>query len=264
MLLVAVLETTLFAELKLPPFKINPARGVDLPDLDLGVKSPSKNFCTSEPYFSAYERLLGSSHDVLVLLTDYQEAKKKPPVRLQLISAKFLRASQIADEGLCKIAKKHRAWLAEKEEAKAQRLFRFLAYVNQSDWRAKRILELIDVMQDETAVIARIEKSRTHFAATNSKRLKKNGIPLPDSELECIQRIAEVKPIYYGVLDAAENWLTEVVKDSARPPSETESKALLKSPLDGMIGMSLALQWRFNFGKIFGVNSNTEAEDCDE
>lgn len=59
MLLVGVLEKSVFAGLGVPPLRINPARGVDLPDLDLGVKSPSKNYCTSEPFFSAYERLLG-------------------------------------------------------------------------------------------------------------------------------------------------------------------------------------------------------------
>ncbi|MGL4419394.1 MAG: hypothetical protein ACRCZF_01895, partial [Gemmataceae bacterium] len=62
MLLVAVLEKHTFKGLKAPPLRINPARGVDLPDLDLGVKSPSENFCTSEPYYSAYERLIGSEH----------------------------------------------------------------------------------------------------------------------------------------------------------------------------------------------------------
>lgn len=59
MLLVAVLETQTFIGEKVAPLRVNPARGVDLPDLDLGVKSPSENFCTSEPFFSAYERHAG-------------------------------------------------------------------------------------------------------------------------------------------------------------------------------------------------------------
>src|SRR5207237_3110019 len=103
MVLVAVLETYTFAKLNIPPLRINPAKGVDLPDLDLGVKSPSENFCTSEPFFSPYERLLGSDHDVLVLLTDYQEAKKKPPLRLQIIDFRYLTKSQVADKNLCRI-----------------------------------------------------------------------------------------------------------------------------------------------------------------
>ncbi|HUY90148.1 MAG TPA: hypothetical protein VMV10_15530 [Pirellulales bacterium] len=85
MLLVGVLETSTFRGLEIPALRINPARGIDLPDLDLGVKSPSENYCTSEPFFSAYERLLGSEYDILVLLTDYQTAKKSPPLKLQII-----------------------------------------------------------------------------------------------------------------------------------------------------------------------------------
>lgn len=50
MLFVAVLETMTFRDVEIPPLHINPARGVDLPDIDLNIKSPSQNYCTSEPY----------------------------------------------------------------------------------------------------------------------------------------------------------------------------------------------------------------------
>jgi hypothetical protein len=123
MLLVAVLETFTFTGMAIAPFRINPARGIDLPDLDLGVKSPSENYCTSEPFFSAYERLIGSEHDVLVLLTDYQEAKKRPPLRLQIIQWRYLRGSQVADHNLCRIALEHREWLVHTDESRAKRVF---------------------------------------------------------------------------------------------------------------------------------------------
>lgn len=51
MILVAVLETKTLAGHSTKELRINPARGIDLPDLDLGVKSPSENYCTSEPFF---------------------------------------------------------------------------------------------------------------------------------------------------------------------------------------------------------------------
>ena len=103
MLFVAVLENKL-KELKLKsaPLKINPAKGVDIPDLDLGIKSPSKNFCTSEPFFSAYERLYGNEHDSLVMLTDYQEAKKKSSITLQVTDRQYLKRTENADTKLCK------------------------------------------------------------------------------------------------------------------------------------------------------------------
>jgi hypothetical protein len=79
MVFVAVIEKKFLYASPLVPLRINPARGIDIPSLGLGVKSPSENFCTSEPFFSAYERLIGNEHDAIILLTDYQQKKKHPP-----------------------------------------------------------------------------------------------------------------------------------------------------------------------------------------
>ena len=78
MTLVGTLEKHIFSDLNMKPLEINPAKGVDIPSINLGIKSPSENYCTSEPFFSAYERILGNEHDALILLTDYQTAKKIP------------------------------------------------------------------------------------------------------------------------------------------------------------------------------------------
>jgi hypothetical protein len=261
MVLVAVLEKSTFAGLAIPPLKINPARGVDLPDLDLGVKSPSENFCTSEPFYSAYERLLGSEHDVLVLLTDYQTAKKHPPLRLQVIQWRYLRKTQVADKNLCRIDLQHRDWLLAQDESRAKRVFRFLAFVNQSDWRAKRLLRLIDHLRDDNQVREIIKTAEKEFQKTNKTRLTKDKVPLPDSDLEALKGILGISPLHVGIIDAAENWVVEVRKDTARAPNENEWQRLLASPLDGLVGMSLALQWRYNFGPLFGVE---EEEGTDE
>jgi hypothetical protein len=256
MLLVAVLETHFFAAINGPRLRINPARGVDLPDLDLGIKSPSENYCTSERFFSVYERLIGSDHDVLVFLTDYQEAKRKTPFRLQIKSHRFLDKSQIADKSLCRIAKKHRDSLVREDESRAKRVFRFLAYVNQSDWRAKRLLRIVDLMDDEADVRIEIETFAKEFAKTNKTRLRKDEIPIPDEELEALQKILAISPIRIGVADAVDNWVAVSQKETARIPSDFEWKRILSSPLDGQIGMSLALQWRYNFGQLFGMSTD--------
>ncbi len=253
MLLVGVLETSAFAGLKVPPLRINPARGIDLPDLDLGVKSPSENYCTSEPFFSAYERLLGAECDVWVLLTDYQEKKDHPPLRLQIIKWRFLSKTQVADWTLCRIGRNHRAWLLNYNEASAQKLFRFLAYVNQSDWRARWLLRIIGDMQDEALVNAHINSAAKDFEVKNKKAIAKDRALIPDSDLESLQRIAKISPTHIGVIDEAENWVIDVLKDAARAPSADEWNRLKSSPLDGMIGMSFALQWRYNFGRLFGI-----------
>lgn len=233
-------------------FKVNPARGVDLPDLDLGIKSPSKNFCTSEPYFTAYERLYGNQYDALILLTDYQEAKKKNRLKLQVDEWKYLRGSEIADAKLCRLARKNRDFLlADGDEGKAKRLFGFLAYVNQSDWRAVQLLKAIDVLQDEGKIRSVLEKSLNDFEKKNKKKERAGLGSLPESERDAIARILEGSSLWREVVFAADAWVTDVLQDTGRAPSQPEWHLLKTGPLDGKIGMSFALQWRYNFGQVF-------------
>lgn len=255
MLLIGVLETNTFKHLDTPLLRINPARGVDLPDLDLGVKSPSENFCTSEPFFSAYERLYGSEHDALVFLTDYQTAKKTPPLKLQIIKYDYLTKTQLADANLCRIAKKHRATLLSNGESRAQRLFRFLAYVNQSDWLGKKLVALIDNMDDPKAAINVIHSAEYDFQRKNAEREKRYREPISDLSLEALRGVLKASPLLVAITDAADNWVTENLGESGRLPNDNEWHRLKEGPLDGRIGMSFALQWRYNFGRLFGEDS---------
>jgi hypothetical protein len=251
-LFVAVLEKHILKYDGLPPLRINPAKGVDIPDLDLGLKSPSENYCTSEPFFSAYERLFGSEYDVVVLLTDYQISKKKHPLRLTITDFRYLKASQIADAALCKLAKKHRDWLVRENEAWAKKLFRFLAYVNQGDWKAKWLVKFLNHLDDEEKLRELIELSRIDFAEQNWIKDIKSQPLIPDDDIKCIESISKISPLYFGIVDAADNWVVQTLKDSGRYPNENEWNRLLASPLDGQIGMSFALQWRYNFARLFG------------
>lgn len=262
MLFVAVLETSVLAGSGVPPLRINPARGIDLPDLDLGVKSPSENFCTSEPFFSAYERLYGNEHDCVVLLTDYQTAKKSPPLKLRVINWQYLQGSEVADENLCAIARTHRDWLVKDDPSRAKRVFRFLAYVNQSDWRAKQLLSMVSGLQKSNDWFdASLQQAEEDFKKKNKERQRKNKDLLPEEDLIALLQIKKVTPRYIGVVDQLENWLAEVLKDASRAPNDNEWSRLLNCGLNGRIGMSFALQWRYNFGRLFGQNSGElEAE----
>lgn len=263
MLFVSVLENFTFAGQNIPQLRINPARGVDLPDLGLGIKSPSTNYCTSEPFFSAYERLLGNEHPALVLLTNYQEAKKHPPLRLQIIGWHYLEGSELADTNLCAIARTFRDYLLEENEAWAQKIFRFLAYVNQSDWRAKHLIKLVQNLRDDDMIRELVAAAELDFTTQNGKRVERPEDIIPDLELNMLQRILDVTPIQLGVIDAADNWVTEVQKDLGRFPNENEWERLKAGPLNGKIGMSFALQWRYNFGRLFGLR-NGEAEIAEQ
>jgi len=60
------------------------------------------------------------------------------------------------------------------------------------------------------------------------------------------------------------NWVVSTLKDASRAPSETEWNMLVNGPLDGEIGMSFALQWRYNFGRIFNGVEGGEDELVDD
>jgi hypothetical protein len=250
MVLVGVLETGVLARegIKL---KINPARGVDLPDLDLGVKSPSENYCTSEPFFSAYERLYGNDHDVLVLLTDYQERKNTPPLRLQITNWEYLTGPELADENLCSVARQHRNWLLQENEVWAKKLFKFLAFVNQSDWLAKQLLEGLAILKHPQRLADFVHAARNDFERQNKKRAKKSRPPIAEDDLAVIQGLLNVTPSALGIIDAADNWVVETFHEVGRTPNTNEWNRLKKGPLNGRIGVSAALQWRYNFGRLF-------------
>lgn len=254
MLLVAVLEKYTLAGHLTAPLKINPARGVDLPDLDLGIKSPSANFCTSEPFFSPYERLIGNEHDALVLLTDYQDAKRNPPLRLSIIKGRYLYGSQIADRNLCAVARVNRSCVLAMGDGTAQRFFQFLAYVNQSDWLAKRLVRLLKVMQDDDSIDAILSSIETEYITENSKRGKAGTELLPDEYLSTIQKISRIHPLCVGILQACDDWIVSNLKNAAMLPVESEYRRLIEGKLDGEITMSFALQWRYNFGQVFGAS----------
>ncbi len=253
MILVAVLEAkTLKAHLGTKKLSINPARGVDIPLLELGVKSPSTNFCTSEPFSSAYERIYGNEHDALILLTDYQDQKKtRDKFTVQIADAKYLEKEQIADANLCKILSKQRALLLSGEEARAQRIFRFVAHVNQSDWRAKQLLKLLGSIDSKTKVEEAIKVVTKDFKKQNGDRAKKNRLAIAQSELDQIMNVGNSDNLMVAFSDASENWIVENIGDQARLPTESEWKRLTTSKLAGEIGMSFALQWRYNFGQLF-------------
>jgi hypothetical protein len=225
MLLVAVIETKLFAQEKII-LRINPARGVDLPDLNLGVKSPSENYCTSEPFFSAYERLLGSEHEVLVLLTDYQQQKNPPPLKLQLTDWSYLHGSELADKNLCALALKHRDRLIQHNEAWAKKLLKFLSYINQSDWLAKRLLKafslLDEPLENSDRVNAFIKAAESDCQKQNVARTKKTKSLIPDEDLGVIRSLSKASPLELAIIDAADNWVVSTFHEAGHFPNTNE------------------------------------------
>lgn len=255
-LLVCVIEKYIIQAIEQVPniqLSVNPARGVDIPELELGIKSPSENMCTSEPYFSAYERLLGNEYDAIVMLTDLQDKKKSKDrvTQLQLLKICYLTGTQIADENLCLTAKKCRNKFLN-DSPSLKKIVRFLAYINQSDWEGCRILELINkVLVGKQSFNDEFAKITAKFNTANKKYKRENKPQLDNSILKRIENIGNVQPLSLGIINAADNWVVENQKDNGRLPNDNEWRRFMNSPLDGKITMSFALQWRYNFGGVF-------------
>ncbi|QVE17080.1 MULTISPECIES: hypothetical protein [Pseudomonas] len=253
MTLIGVLEKHTLNAFDIPALVVNPAKGVDIPLLNLGVKSPSENFCTSEPFFSAYERVLGNESDAIILLTDYQTAKRNPPpVRIQIINAAYLRGSEIADRNLCAIARRNKDELFHRNEAACKKMLQFLCHVNQQDWRAKALLRLVySLFETDDILLGLLDGIEKDFDKKQAMDLRKGIEPLDRSELE---KVLEIRLSNYkasAIINACSDWVIDNHKDFARLPNDNEWQRFLRSDLDGKIGMSFALQWRYNFGNLF-------------
>jgi hypothetical protein len=255
MTLLGVLEKHTLIEFDIPHLEVNPAKGVDIPMLDLGVKSPSENFCTSEPFFSAYERLLGNESDAIILLTDYQTAKKDPPpVRIQIIKSAYMKGSEIADRSLCAIALKNRQKLFDENQALCKKMFQFLCHLNQQDWRAKALLQLVDILYSgDNLINEKITSLENHFKKKVIEEIKKGIEPISIDEFNKVQIIKDSNTKVSAIINACSDWVIDNHKDFARLPNDNEWQRFLRSPLDGKIGLSFALQWRYNFGNLFST-----------
>ena len=136
---------------------------------------------------------------------------------------------------------------------RAKKFFRFLCYVNQQDWIAVRLLRLLDNLRSDKKMLSIIAKAEKEFETTNKVRIRDDKPIIPDEALLFLKSVVDVDPLFVGVIEAADNWVLETHKDMARTPNDNEWERLLSSPLEGMIGLSLALQWRYNFGQLFRI-----------
>jgi hypothetical protein len=218
-----------------------------VPDLDLGIKSPSENWCTSEPFSNAYERLLGTEYDIIAVITDYQARKERPPLKIQLIHHHYFRGHEIADKGLCMCARTIRERLLEFGDVSAQKAFRFLTYAVQSEWLCKKLLQLMCNIGNQDQLLSIVDQCIADFGRANAKR----KVKLPEEERELLEMLRQRRPLDRAIIDVADDWVVGKWKEAARLPNGNEWQRLQRAPLDGKLGVSFALQWRYNFGIFF-------------
>jgi hypothetical protein len=116
-------------------------------------------------------------------------------------------------------------------------------------------------LNNEKTLANTIAAATDDFERQNQKRIKDDFEPIPESELDAIISIMDVKPMHLGVITAADDWVAEIHKDFGRLPNDNEWERLKTSPLDGKIGMSFALQWRYNFGLLFRNDADCASDE---
>lgn len=259
MLYVAVLENFYYKDKFGIELRVNPARGVDIPALDLGIKSPSTNFCTSEPFYSAYERILGNEHDTLILLTDYQETKTGTG-KIKIIDKKYLQGSELADKSICDVAHCIRAdYQRMQNPSDTKTLVRFISYVNQSDWLGKELLKAVKYIGCDKEIKESVEKSIAKYHGDNKSKFSRHLEPVSCEYLEILEKILKTNTPRDLLVKETNAWVINNLGESAQIPNDNEWVRFQNSPLNGKIGMSFALQWRYNFSKIFKNNKQITA-----
>jgi hypothetical protein len=176
---------------------------------------------------------------------------RPPPLQIQIIKQAYLDGSQIADKNLCEIAKNHRNLLLDPHPTELKKIVRFLAFINQSDWEAKALIKLLKTDMTDEKISKEISKLSKEHSASNIKREREGKELFSDQSKGNLLNILDVEPNWMGLINAVDNWVVESQKDAGRYPNDTEWERFLRSPLNGCIGMSLALQWRYNFGPLF-------------
>jgi len=229
------------------PLKINPAKGVDIPGLDIGIKSPSENWCTSEPFTSAYERILGTDYDVIAVITNYQTAKKSNPMSLNIIKHAYFNASEIADKNLCEKAIVLKECFEELGEANIKKGVRFLAHVIQSNWFGSSLAKIFVNLNNDKKLRDDIKK----IVDKAKKKLKNGDNNIQSDDVSSINDLLSKKPIKEAFINLCDSWVNEHSSELAIIPNSYYWNKFMTSPLDGKLGVSFALQWRYNFGVFF-------------
>ena len=133
-----------------------------------------------------------------------------------------------------------------------KKMIQFLTHINQSDWRGKNLLSLLNILQESNKVIEKaIDKILKSYAKYIDISNNSNLESIKNDDIDCFKKIKYSNNKQDAIINCCNDWVIDNHKDFARMPNDNEWARFLKSPLNGKIGMSFALQWRYNLGHLF-------------
>ena len=119
----------------------------------------------------------------------------------------------------CEVAKSKRTLLLNIGESETKKVFRFLAYINQQDWRARHLLRLVNAMSSEQNLTEQSEEIRVikaDYESTNTRREEEDKEPITAHDLSCFIELTKITPTYIGIINAVDNWVIETFEDAGR------------------------------------------------
>ena len=81
--------------------------------------------------------------------------------------------------------------------------------------------------------------------------MSKGAQNISEEDVRLLNDLVEKKPIKEALINLSDTWVNENSPELAVIPNSYYWNKFLNSPLDGKLGVSFALQWRYNFGVSF-------------
>ena len=230
------LLTVLLSIKKKCVFSGSAARGVDLPELNLGIKATSdRQPQSSEPFKNAYERIFGIENALLVFIYNGTAYTAEAEANLRCIQHYLLSETNVADKSLCASARSVRDLYNRK-------------IINEDVLKSVlRLLVLSDKSKKEFLDMCRFVHEMTSILSGKTKEVDFRFLdPAADNPTKYLSSTA--------VREGLDKAIRAYQKQFASFPFANDGLITKKQlqdfqdhPLDGKISISFALQWRFQF-----------------
>lgn len=243
------LLTVLFSIRKGCIFTGSAAKGIDLPELNLGIKATSdRQPQSSEPFRNAYERIFGIENALLVFIYNGTAYATGAETNLRCIQHYLLSETNVADKGLCSSAREARD-LFNKKIISEDILRRILRLLVLSDKSNREFLNMCRLIREMAAILqGKIKGVEFRFLTVKNN----------DPDLLTYINSAKTHEMLSGAIDAYEKQFASFPFASEGLATTQQMKRFQEHPLDGKISLSFALQWRLQF-PLFSTENVEEA-----
>jgi len=228
------LLTVLFSIKKGCVFSGSSAKGVDLPELNLGIKATSdRQPQSSENFKNAYERIFGIGNALLVFIYNGTAYASEAEANLRCVQHYLLSETNAADKDLCASAQGVRELYREK-------------IIGEDLLKAAlRLIVLSDKSNREFLGMCRLIREMASIFSGKTKGLEFRFLDANPRDARGYLTSADVQRALALAVDAYQKQFPSFPFANDGLITDEQSRVFREHPLDGRVSMSFALQWRF-------------------